>query len=400
MADLPSFDRLFRLARNEILSRQPALSFDIVERRGSDANILVASATAVADEVIAQLGRIAQGLYISSAEREQLDTLLGDRYGLGRKVAGAAIGTVTFTVAGAPSPAFVIPKGTELVSTTGVRFQTVQAITFPGGTGTVQVQVRSNLSGADQQCKAGTITTLGAPIPGQPNNLTVTNALATAGAADAESDESYRERGRAFFTTASKGTLDAIRQGALATPGVLFATAFESVNDQGLPAPQVQLVVTDQFTESLLSLSTGPLPSSYATQSNALSQQVYQTLQAYRAAGIYVNVVVGKVVVQAVTLSLSFYAGVDIDAVTTTARSVCVNYINNLSPGEPLDPAVLGQLITNIRGLTPASVVVTPNGPVVPKPVQVLRTSLPLVNAVNGLLGFPIGQTPDDVPTC
>lgn len=399
MADLPSFDRLFRLARNEILSRQPALSLDIVERPGSDANILVAAATAVADEVIGQLGNIAQGLYISSAEREQLDTLLGDRYGLGRKVAGSAVGTVQFTTT-APASAFVIPKNTELISTTGVRFQTVQAVTFPAGTGPVSVQVRSTLSGADQQCKAGTITTIGAPIPSQPNDLAVTNVLATAGATDVESDESYRERGRAFFTTASKGTLDAIRQGGLATPGVLFATAFESVNDQGLPAPQVQLVVTDQFTESLLSLSTGPLPSSYVTQSNQLAQLVYQTLQAYRAGGIYVNVVVGKVVVQAVTLSLSFYAGVDIDAVTTQARAACVNYINNLSPGQTLDPAALGQLITNIRGLTPASVVVTPNGPVVPKPVQVLRTSLPLVNAVNGLLGFPIGQTPDDVPTC
>lgn len=398
MADLPSFSALFRLGRDEILSRQSALSLAVVDRPGSDANIIVASGAAMAEEVIAQLGLVAQGLYINSAQGEQLDKLIGDRYGLGRKVAGAAVGTVAFTTTAANPTAFVIPKDTLLLSSSGIQFQTVQATTFPtGATGPVYVQVRSVQSGANQNCKANTITTLATPLNGQPNDLKVTNLVATAGGSDIETDESYRERGRAFFSTAQRGTLQAIRQGALAVPGVLYATCFESVDQTGVPDRQVQLVISDGFTEALLQLSTGPLPSSYETQSQMLAQQVFQNLDAYRAAGIYVQVVVAKVVMIAVQLSLSFYAGADINASTVAARAACVTYINNLSPGQPLNPTDLTNILRGVPGLTPASTVVLPSGTVVAKPVQVLRTSLPMVNAVSGLLGFPIGQNPDEV---
>ena len=54
MPDSPSFPVLFRVARDEVMLRPGRLKRQIVEREGTDANILVAAGVAVADAVAAQ----------------------------------------------------------------------------------------------------------------------------------------------------------------------------------------------------------------------------------------------------------------------------------------------------------------------------------------------------------
>ncbi len=406
--DFPSFSTLFRTARNEALARNPQLTRGAIDRDGSDANILVAAATAAADEVMGQLSNVTAGLYLDSATGEALDRLLADRYGLTRKVAAAATGSVQFTTASTnPSP-FTIPVGTILSTSAGTRFATVQNETFlAGGTGPVFVGVRSLLAGADQQAAIGTITNIESTIPGAPANLSATNPIATFGASDRESDTDFRERGRAFFTTARRGTLAALVQGALTVPGVVRASAYEALDSQGRGNKLVYLVIADQYTDTLADL--GVNPPAYEAQSAVLAQTVFNALEDYRPAGIFVQVQVAKVILQPVQLSLSFNAGVNIDQVAVNARAACVNVINNLNPGDDLTPLALFQALQGVSGLVLPSTadqaanvrqtIVSPSGTVVTSPLEVLRANLAIVQASSSNPGTPIGNytNPDAV---
>jgi uncharacterized phage protein gp47/JayE len=258
--------------------------------------------------------------------------------------------------------------------------------------------VRSILAGANQQAAIGTITNIVGTIVGQPTDLVVTNPVATAGASDEESDDSFRARGRAFFSTARRGTLRAIEQGALTVPGVVKATAFEVLDQQGRPAKLVSLAISDQYTDTLANL--GVASPSYQAQSLVLAQNVFNALQEYRPAGIFVQVQVAQVVLQTIQLALSFQAGARVDQVATSARSAIVAVVNNLAPGEDLTVAALQLALSGVSGLViTGNEIVSPPGTIVANPVQVIRTALALVSATSSSPGTPIGSftNPDQV---
>jgi uncharacterized phage protein gp47/JayE len=387
MADFPSWADLFRIARDEVLSRNPRLSRDAVERQGSDANILVAAASAAADEVVGQLVGVSAGQFLDSASGAALDRLVFDRYGLVRKAAAVAQGSVQFST-GTPNPSqFTIPDGTKLQSITGVQYITVGSVIFPAASsGPILAAVRSVLAGATQQASIGTITSITGSISGAPGNLTVTNPIATSGADDIESDDSLRDRARRFFQTARRATKAALEEGALAVPGVRKAAAFEVLDASGRPARLALLVVTDAFSEALVDYSVAP--PAYQTQSQLLASTVFAALDDVRACGIYVQVQVANVVLVGVQLALSFTAGADIDAVAQNARAVVVGAINDLLPGETLDPTTLVAALGQVDGLViTGNEIVSPSGPIVPTPTQVLRTDLGLTAAVSAQAG-------------
>ena len=395
--DFPSFPTLFQIARNEALVRNASLTRDAVDREGSDANILVAAAAAAADEVVGQLTTVAAGLYLDSATGQALDRLLWDRYGLTRKTASAAQGTVAFSTTTAVAAPFVIPANTQLSTPSGLRFSTVRAQVFAaGGTGPVYVPVISLLAGADQQAATGTIINITGQITGQPSDLSVTNTVATFGAADDESDADFRERGRAFYTTVRRGTLAALEQGALTVPGVVKATAYEQVDQEGRPNRNVYLSISDAYTDTLADL--GVSPPAYETQSAAIAQNVFNALQEYRPAGVYVQVDVAQVQLQTVRLALSFVSGVNIDEVANNARAAIVAYMNNLRPGADVVPADMLQALRSVTGLLissstqPSDVIVSPISTVTINPLQVARTTLALVQAYSSNPGTPIGS--------
>lgn len=384
--DFPSFNQLFEIARNEALARSAPLSLQAIEREGSDANIMIASACAAADEVIGQLILTSSGLFLDSATGDALDRLLFDRYGLTRKVAANAVGTVNFTTATTNLVPFTIPSGTQLSTSTGVAFETVEAVLFPSGTtGPVVAQVRSLLAGSDQQAKIGTIINITGAIPGAASNLSVNNSAATAGASDRETDSEFRERGRAYFTTVRRGTLSAIEQGALTVPGVTRANAYEILDAAGRPAKLVSLVIADTFTDALANYSV--IPPTYEDQSEALAQAVFSALEDYRPAGTFVAVQLGQVILEPITLSLSFSAGVDAQTAANSARGTLVTFINNLDPGEGYTRADLVQALKGVSGLiiteqdqlNPGNIIKFPEGDRVPTPLQVFRTSLAIV---------------------
>jgi hypothetical protein len=381
MPDLPSFDDLFNIARDEMLSRSPKLTATVIETQGTETNIVTAAAAAVGDEVVGQLSVVAAALYLDSATGNDLDRLVFDRYGLTRKQAAPAIGTVVFSLLAPAVGAFNIPSGTVLQALNGLQFVTTAPATFSAGAFSVNAFVRSTLAGANQQAAIGTINGIVSPIPGAPAGLSVMNNEATAGASDVETDDSLRNRARTFFTTARRGTIAAIQAGALNVPGVQTATAFEVLDALGRPQREVQLVISDQFTTSLVNIS--PTPATYQAQSNALAIQVQAGLEDVRAAGIYVSITVAQVELEAIQLALTFSAGVDTTAVSTVAVGVVVNYVNGLSPGASLTVAALVGALRAVAGLVvTGSEIVAPAGGVVAFPLQVLRTSPALVTVL------------------
>jgi len=397
--DFPNFQTLFQIARNEALARNSSMTRDAIEREGSDANIMIAAAVAAADQVVGQQVVNTAGQFLDSATGDSLDKLLFDRYGLTRKVAAASVGTVMFTTTAAAPTAFLVPAGIQLSTSDGLQFETIESELFAAGsTGPVYVAVRSLLAGANQQARIGTITSIISRIPDAPNDLRVTNTLATAGAADRESDTEFRARGRGFFTTVQRGTLSAITQAALNVPGVVRANTFELLDVNGAPNFRVSCVIADQFTDTLANYTA--VNPSYEAQSQVLSQEVFNVLQDYRPAGVFVQVQVAQVVLQSIGLSLSFRAGVNLDTVALSARAAITNYINNLAPGQSLYLEPMIQALRGVDGLivdgdeiaVQNSTAVTSSDPLIyVKPLQVLRTSLALVRAASVNPSTPIG---------
>jgi uncharacterized phage protein gp47/JayE len=397
MANLPSQADLFRIARDEVLSRNARISRDAVERDGMDANILIAAASAMADECVGQIADLCSSRVLDSAVETDLDRLVFDRYGLTRKAAAASLGSVQFSTT-LPAPGnFNIPTGIIVQTGGGNQFVTVESTVFAvGSTGPLTVAVRSALAGALQNVKIGTITSIVTAIPLAASDLKITNTLATAGGDDAETDASLRDRARRFFSTARRGTMAALEAAALGIPGVRKASAFEVLDALGRPARFCQLVVTDAYTEAFADYAT--IPPRYQTQSQFLTSQIVSVLTDVRPAGVYVQPVVANVVLQPVQLSLAFLAGSDVSTSALQARAAMVNYINGLSPGDTLDTLAMSAALKTVPGLSyTGREIVSPAGNVLAKPLQVIRTSLSLVSALAAQTNTPIitGTNPD-----
>lgn len=379
MADFPSTPDLLRIARDEILLRNAALTRDILDRAGSDANALMAASVAVGDAVVGQLIRVSAALAVSTAKGADLDRILFDRYGLVRKDAAPALGTVTLTIPAPAASNFAIPSGTQFRTSDNKVFASTAQRTFLAGSSTLTgVPVASVLAGLSQQARAGTITSIVDTIAGAPSGLTVTNPLATAGAADAELDEAFRARGKLFYSTARRGTLAAIEAGALAVAGVETARAFEVIDADGAAARLVNLVVADAFTQQLVNATS--IPGTYETQAQALANAVALGLLDVRAAGIGVVVQVANVELVGITLGLRFRASVDVDAVSAAARAATVAFVNSLDPGEPLVITDLEAALAVVPGIILlGGEVLAPTLDVTPGTTTALRTSDALV---------------------
>jgi hypothetical protein len=395
--DLPTFSDLFRAARDQILSINPKISRDAVERDGADANIIIAGASAAADQVVGQLTDLAASLFLDSAVGSSLDRLVFDRYGLLRKPASPSAGSVQFKTATPSATTFTIPSGTLLQTSDGIQFITTADGIFVAGTvGPLTVAVRSVLAGANQSAKRNAISSILSAFPSQPTNISVTNQLATAGASDAETDDSLRDRARRFFTTARRGTLAALEEAALGVAGVQKATAFEAIDASGRPARLVELVVADSFTEQFVDYTT--VPPAFQAQSQLLASNVFDSLTDVRPAGTFVQVTVANVIIQAFQLALTFIAGADVNATALAARAAVVNYVNTLPPGAKFVAANLLSQLKLVTGLQfTGNELVSPPGDVAVLPLQVLRTTLGLVAAVAAQGNQPIitGTNPD-----
>lgn len=374
--DLPNFSDLFRIGRDEALSRNDRLTLEELERKGSDLNNLIAASAAMSDDVMGQLAQLKAEVFAGTARFDALDRLILDRHpGLVRKQASPSFGYVTFSFSPAVAAAFSIPDGTQLSTADGVQFITVGAATVAIGATSAEVPIRSVLAGAQQKAKPGAINSLLAQIVGAPSSgTTVSNAAATFGGEDRESDADYVTRSRTYFLSQRRATKSAIEQAVLSIPGIVKCNVFENLDTLGRPIGYVQIVIADSYTEQFVTAST--LPASYSAQRANLQVQITTTLEDWRAAGVGVQVVFGTVVLQSVRVALAYLPGVDQEAVKTVVLARIIQHINGLKPGETLDLSVLRSLAQTTSGVyATGNEIVTPTGNVVPRPGEVLRTS-------------------------
>lgn len=381
MPDLPSFDDLFRIGRDTALQRQSRLALEAIDREGSDANALTAVSASMGDEVVSALASVVADGYASSARGDALARLAYDRYGLVKKGDSPGVVFLTFAAPAPTAAAFTLPQGHQIATADRTVYLLRDNTVFPAGATTQTVTAQSQLLGAAQQVRANALTNILSAIPGAPSGLTVTNAEASFGADNAESDASLLRRIQRFWVTARRGTLDALETAALAVPGVATAVALETLG-AGAPARHVYVIVSDAYTESLADLST--VPPAYQTQSSALAATIAAALEEARPAGIPVSVLVAQVVMQPIMLALAFTAGVDTGAVAYAARAAVVAYVNSLAAGETLTVAGILDVLRGIQGLVFANTeVVSPAGDVIPTPLQAIRTSLALTRTTS-----------------
>lgn len=374
MPDLPNRTDYFNIgaddafARSAVRSPEQRLSPEEIFTEGSDVNIMVAGASAMAEEVTRQLAIRTRNLYLEGAVGEDLDRLVGDRFSptVVRKGATPAVAQVEFSRSAGPLAAVTIEEGTVLRTPDGIEFEVTATTGIPAAsTGPITSTVEARETGISGNVAAGTITTFkgGPPDP----NIVVTNPEPAAGGDETETDERLRSRAKEFFRTARRGTLEAIEFGALTVEGVRQATAVEDVNAMGQPTGRVQLFIADALGQANASLVTA----------------VRNALLEYRAAGVVVDVFASAPVFVDIVYSLQFQSGVDTTLAFQAVQELTVSRVNQLRPNQTLQVSLLYEVARLIPGvIVPDDAVVEPVGDVVPVAGQVLRTSIDRITSL------------------
>ena len=338
-----SREQLFNIGATEIQvrnkNRSPnnRISREAIYTPGSDVNVMLAAAAAMADECVRQDTLRQAATYLASASGEDLDRLIFDRYSpsIVRKRATSSVVTLTLSREIPPSNgnAFTLPTGTSVSTPDGIEFITTNPASFPlNSTGPITVSAQAVYAGTEGNVDIGTITDF-TSNPGEPS-LVVTNNEVAAGGTDTESDELLKSRARLFWQAVSKGTISAIEFGALTTPGVYKTTAEEQyLNNE--PTGVIRLYISDVNGQS----------------NQLLVSAVQNTLREYRAGGVVVNILSTIPRYEQISYRVSFVQGIDTTAAIQQIKDLTVQIINNLEPGEDLLISQLYSILRSVPGV-------------------------------------------------
>ena len=373
MADVPTQLDLFDAGRREALLSPTRFDAAIIDVEGSDVNVLFNVAAAMGEEVARYFQAIFNELYLSTATGEALDRWVYDRYQLTRFEAQSAVATLrltrTDTTAGV-----TVPAGSTFSTAGGQVFELVNDAVFAiGNAGPIDARAVAQRTGVEGNVQASTITTVTASLPAQdiqvdnPDIFDASGALlvspgAAAGGRAAESDDELRERARQFFVNARRGTRSAIEFGALQVSRVSQATAIENLNlTTSAPGFRVQLTIADAEGQANL----------------ALSQEVQESLDEYRALGVPVAVINAVPEYVNITASgLQFEAGANTASVLAQAQAAILAAVNGTPPGATLRRATLLSALEQVELLVvPEEALLEPVGDLVPELGTVIRTS-------------------------
>jgi uncharacterized phage protein gp47/JayE len=361
--DYPTRLDLYAIGRQHVLARAQRIDPSQVDVEGSDANIVINSASYIGFQVVLQLAQKLNALLLDGARGEDLDRYGYDRYGITRKGAAAAVDTVRFFRTSTAVGAGFVPENTKLATLTGIEYVTTAQATFDAIATDALATVRAITAGKSQQVGANTIRRIANPQGLFDPSLQVTNDEPAAGGEDAEPDEVFRERIRDFFRTARRGTISAIEFGARQVDGIETSSAQEFLTPLLNPARTVELFIAD----------------SSGVANSALATVVRQELEEYRAAGIPVIVNPSRPQIVPVALKLAFVAGTNTAEVTAGIRASVFNFVNSLPVNGPLYRAELFSVLQRFvpDGLIPsADTIAEPTGDLFPTTGTTLRTTL------------------------
>ena len=337
---VPSRLDFYNIGRNYVIARAKKIDPTTIDVEGSEANIVIAAASFMAQKVGQQLTDGLRDLTLD-ADGEQLDRVVIDRYQLPRKGAVGAVGPLRFYRASDAGGSGTLDTGTKLDAIGGAQYVTLAPATFASDqTDGVIVPCRAVQAGFAFQVGANTITRLDNPGIAFDPTIQCNNDVAMAGGADREQDPQYRNRARMFWLSARRGTLSAITTGALSVDGVDSASATEAITGpNGSPARAVLLTIAD--------LAGG--------SNSVLAARVQQGLLEYRAGGI--TVIISSSVPQLiqVQLSLTFLGNVDTSLLASQVQAAVVEFINSLGANQTLYRSDLESVLSRFRdaGLVP-----------------------------------------------
>lgn len=180
MFNRPALPELIQRVRNDVLSR---LSTDDVLRR-TDAEVYARVMGGVAHGLYGFIEWLSKQVIYDTAEAEYLERWCSI-WGINRKVAAPAIGTVTFTV----QAGSLIPSGTLLQALDGVQYQTSADATVSASTATASVTALVPAAAGNRA--TGQNLTLVSPVVGVQSTAT---AGLLSGGADVETDDALRAR--------------------------------------------------------------------------------------------------------------------------------------------------------------------------------------------------------------
>ncbi len=176
----PSLADIIQRVRNDVLSR---LAADDVLRR-ADAEVYARVMGGVAHGLYGFIDWLSDQLIYDTAEVEYLERWCSI-WGIARKAAASATGTVTFTV----QDGAVIPAGTLLQALDGVQYQTTADATVAAPSATAPIAAVTPAAASNRS--AGQSLALVSPIVGVQPTAT---ASALSGGADIETDDALRAR--------------------------------------------------------------------------------------------------------------------------------------------------------------------------------------------------------------
>ena len=281
------FDALLQEAtpesiKAEMVRRLAERGLDVDTREGSYTDLLFSEAAYQIYRGLAYHPTLLAAAVPSDQSGPYLDAF-GGMFGLTRTPAATAHVTVTFT----GEEGVAIPKGTEVVSTDGLRFLTDLAATISGGS--VQVPATAEEAGEQYNVAAGTVTRLATNAAGVDG---VTNQAPGEGGADAESDASYYERIHTFLSEpVASGNANHYKQWARSVSGVGNAAVLPLWDGNGT----VKVVIAGEDKKPL---------------DGAIVTQVAQYIESVRPIGASVTVVSAAALEVNVTAACSLEGGV------------------------------------------------------------------------------------------
>jgi len=332
----PSFDDLYNAGKAEMLIRRP----DLFLAPGDVTDFIVAAGAAMGDKNVQYTAQEMLKLFIDSSNSDDLTKLADDRWGIQRQAATAATGTVSFSRATAGAGAGSILAGT-VVSTiedeTGERQEfTLDVDAVFGGAALGPVTVAATAVDAGRDGNVTDTKIINIVDATFDATVTVTNTALFAGGNEEESDDQLRERIRLFPSTLRRGTLDALRFGALQVASVRVATASEDTSGN------VTVFVTDE---------TG-------TSSAQMVADVIAELEAWRCAGTIVSVFGGSVLTQDVSVVLTLTDDVTVAGLTAAVQAAVIARLAKMPVG---DGTATSEGVLRLEVISAAAISVDPD---------------------------------------
>ena len=361
-------DEAFEIAKAELVSASGGkVKADVIDSEGSTLNWNCNAIASVAMELGFQDAQRHAARFLDTGQGEDLSRYAHDSYDVQRAGATSSVAAVTFTRTTTVAELTIV-AGTVLRTPGGVRFALDEDVTMAIAAGSATGTVTSTQAGADQNVDADTITIFEGAAP--QSDLTVTNPAGAAGGNDAETDEQLRSRVRQAFVTARRGTLEALRIGALSVDQVREAASYESLDSDGNETGHVVLIVSDADGDS----------------NQTLQDAVDLILDDWRAAGVQVAVAGASVFSQAIDVTPTWRQGQATAANDVALRKAIVAFVNRLDPNGAPTAALAPESAKLTHGLIQAAArtipglvgltVNTPSGTVAPDHGFVIRTTL------------------------